>query len=70
MNGSNHLHESDSRPLSLCPVCLHKLQYSIGFAVTTRYRHLFEFYRKIGFTREADWLSKRLKKIEGFNQVQ
>ena len=30
MNGSNHLQESDSRPLSLCPVCLCKLQSSIG----------------------------------------
>ena len=31
MNGSNHLQESDSRPLHVCPVCLRKLHYSIGF---------------------------------------
>jgi archaemetzincin len=31
LNGSNHLQESDSRPLSLCPVCLRKIQFSIGF---------------------------------------
>ena len=70
MNGSNHLQESDSRPLSLCPVCLHKLQHSIGFDVSARYRHLIQFYRKIGFTREADWVSRRLKKIEGSNRAQ
>jgi len=65
MNGSNHLQESDSRPLLLCPVCLHKLQYNIGFDVAARYRHLLQFYRKIGFSYEADWVSQRLKKIEG-----
>jgi archaemetzincin len=32
-NGSNHLQQSDARPLTLCPVCLHKLQNSIGFDV-------------------------------------
>jgi archaemetzincin len=69
MNGSNHLQESDSRPLRLCPVCLHKLQHSIGFDVTTRYRHLLQFYRKIGLTDEADWVSGRLKKIEGSNRA-
>jgi archaemetzincin len=33
MNGSNHLGESDARPLYLCPVDLRKLQWSIGFDV-------------------------------------
>jgi archaemetzincin len=65
MNGSNHLQESDSRPLALCPVCLHKLQYSIGFDVAARYHRLLEFYRKVGFDHEAAWVAGRLKKIEG-----
>ncbi len=69
MNGSNHLQESDSRPLSLCPVCLHKLQHSIGFDVATRYRLLLQFYRRIGSKYEVDWVSKRLKKIEGSNRA-
>jgi archaemetzincin len=41
MNGSNHLQESDSRPLSLCPVCLRKLQSSIRFDAAARY-HRFK----------------------------
>jgi archaemetzincin len=69
MNGSNHLQESDSRPLSLCPVCLHKLQHSVGFDVATRYRHLLQFYRRIGLKYEVDWVSGRLKKIEGSNRA-
>jgi len=65
MNGSNHLQESDARPLSLCPVCLHKLQHSVNFDVIDRYRRLFHVYREIGFLREADWVSRRLERITG-----
>jgi archaemetzincin len=66
MNGSNHLQECDARPLTLCPVCLHKLQNSIGFDVGARYRRLIEFYRNVGFEYEADWVAGRLTKIIGF----
>jgi len=65
LNGSNHLQESDSRPLHLCPVCLRKLQFSIGFDVVGRYRKLLDFYRQAGFTREGQWVAERLKKITG-----
>jgi archaemetzincin len=60
MNGSNHLAESDARPMHLCPVDLHKLQESIGFDVVERYRRLLQFYQSAGFTEEASWLSRRL----------
>jgi archaemetzincin len=64
LNGSNHLPESDSRPLHLCPVCLHKLQYSIGFDLASRYRKLREFYERVGFEDEARWTARRLEKVE------
>ena len=70
MNGSNHLQESDSRPLSLCPVCLRKLQSSIGFDADARYHRLQQFYRNVGFHFEQDWITKRLKKIEDSNDGQ
>jgi len=63
MNGSNHLQESDTRPFSLCPVCLRKLQFSIGFDVVDRYQKLLDFYKRVGFESEAGWVSKRLKRI-------
>jgi archaemetzincin len=63
LNGSNHLQESDSRPLTLCPVCLRKLQLSIGFDVVGRYGSLLRVYRKIGFDHEARWVAKRLRRI-------
>jgi archaemetzincin len=63
MNGSNHLAESDARPLSVCPVCLRKLQNAIGFDVLTRYGKLLEFYKKTALENEVVWLSKRLERF-------
>jgi archaemetzincin len=63
MNGSNHLQESDRRPLHLCPVCLRKLQFSVGFDVARHYGDLARFYRQEGFSDEAAWVAPRLEKI-------
>jgi archaemetzincin len=60
MNGSNHLAESDARPLHLCSVDLHKLQWSIGFDVVERYRRVRDFDSQAGFEDEAKWLDKRI----------
>ncbi len=68
MNGSNHLQESDSRPLHLCPVCLHKLHYSIGLDITERYQKLHNFYQQHGFTDEADTITNRLDYILDINK--
>ncbi len=65
MNGSNHLEESDARPLHLCPQDLRKLQWSVGFDVGDRYRRLAEFYREAGLDDEAEWIELRLEHIEG-----
>ncbi|MHC4619540.1 MAG: archaemetzincin [Planctomycetota bacterium] len=70
LNGSNHLAESDSRPLHLCPVCLRKLQHSIGFDVTDRYAGLFHLYGKTGFNRDARWVEQRLIHILGAEAAQ
>ncbi len=66
MNGSNHLEESDARPLNLCPVCLRKLQHMVGFDVMERYEGLRAFYRKFGLSHEKKWIEKRLKRIGPF----
>ncbi len=64
-NGSNHLDESDARPLHECPVDLRKLHHSIGFDVPQRYARLVQFYRKAGFEDEATWTRRRLAGIVG-----
>jgi len=63
MNGSNHLEESDARPIHLCPVCLRKLYHSIGFDIQRRYRELSSLYEKVGFKDEVRWVLNRLRKI-------
>ncbi|MCK4226599.1 hypothetical protein KAX29_06890 [candidate division WOR-3 bacterium] len=65
MNGSNHLQESDARPIHLCPVDLRKLYYSIGFDIAERYKKLQQFYEVCGFQKEAKWVRERLREILG-----
>ncbi|KAG5854281.1 archaemetzincin-2 [Anguilla rostrata] len=43
MQGSNHLEESDRRPLHLCPICLRKLQSALEFKMADRYRALLQW---------------------------
>ncbi len=65
MNGSNHLGESDSRPLHLCPVDLRKLYESIGFDLVGRYLQLCTFCREVGFDNEARWTEAQLARFTG-----
>jgi len=60
MNGSNSLAESDLRPIHLCPECLKKLRWNIGFDVPARYEALHKFYAARGMAAEAEWAAKRL----------
>ena len=64
MNGSNHLGESDAAPLHLCPQCLRKLQWSVGFDVVERYRRLATVYRELGLLDEAAWVERRLRSFQ------
>ncbi len=70
VNGSNHLEENDATPLYLCPVCLRKLQHSIGFDVCQRYRRLYNFYQRVGFEEDRKWVSDRLKWILGAKEAE
>jgi hypothetical protein len=63
MNGSNHLAEADARPLHLCPVDLHKLQWRIGLDVIDRYRWLSDFHRLAGFDDEGCWVERRIASL-------
>jgi len=63
MNGSNHLEETDAQPAHVCPVCLRKLQHSIGFDVARRYEALERFFTQVGLVEEAAWSAARLAEI-------
>jgi len=62
-NGSNHLAESDARPVFLCPDCLRKLHWRLGFDVVSRYRKMLGFWQENGFPDEARWLERRLASL-------
>jgi len=63
MNGTNNLPETDRSPLQLCPVCLRKLQDSVGFNVAVREHRLAEFYAQHGLEAEAAVASRRLARM-------
>lgn len=44
MNGSNSIVEADRRPMFLCPECLAKLRWNLGFDPAARYGRLAAFY--------------------------
>lgn len=60
MNGSNHVAESDRRPMHLCPVDLRKLAYSVGFDVTERYGKLAGVLEDLGLHDDAEWIRRQL----------
>jgi archaemetzincin len=61
MNGSNSLGESDRRPIHLCPECLRKFRWNIGFDIIPRYEGLKAFYEKHGMAAQASWIESRLR---------
>ena len=58
MNGSNHLQESDSRDVWLCPECLAKVSWATGVSPVKRYEKLAQFCKKNGLTRESEFFTK------------
>lgn len=67
VNGSNHLAESDSRPVHVCPVCLRKLHSSIGFDPRAREERLLSVYRQLHLDDEAVWEELRLSRLKVAN---
>lgn len=66
MNGSNNNEEQARRPLIECPVCLRKLQYSIGFEPIERYRKLMNVSKMFGgyFDNVSKWYENRLNSLQ------
>jgi archaemetzincin len=65
MNGSNSMEEADTQPSHLCPVCLRKLQHTIGFDPAAYYEALADFYEGVGMSEDAAFARRRQARIEG-----
>ncbi len=53
MSGTNHIGETDRRPIDACPECMAKIAWLSDIEPATRYKNLAEFCRKNGLLKEA-----------------
>lgn len=52
MSGTNHLEETDRRPLDVCPECVAKISWALNYPLSDRYKNLAAFWKKQGRTTE------------------
>ena len=59
MSGTNHLGETDSRPIDACPECMAKICWLSDISPAERYNRLEAFCRKNGLVKEADEFKRK-----------
>jgi archaemetzincin len=59
MSGTNHLDETDRRPLDNCPECMAKLAWAMNYDPVERYNNLAAFWEKNGRPDEAKLFRKK-----------
>jgi archaemetzincin len=50
MSGTNHLEETDRRPLEPCPECVAKVSWGMSYPLDERYKRLAAFWKGLGRT--------------------
>jgi archaemetzincin len=63
MNGSNSLAESDRRPLFLCPVCVRKMEWHLGFDRRERYERMKQFFEECALEQQAAFCARRIQEL-------
>ena len=64
MSGTNHLRETDRRPIDACPECMAKVCWMSEISPTERYSKLAAFCRKNNLKKEAEEFEKKLAAVE------
>ena len=64
MSGTNHIGETDRRPLDVCPECMAKIAWAFDYAPAQRYRNLAEFWKRQGWTDEEKSFIAKAETIE------
>ena len=64
MSGTNHIAETDRRPIDACPECMAKIAWLSDIAPATRYKNLAEFCRKNGLLKEAAEFDRKASAIK------
>ena len=66
MSGTNHLNETDRRPLDTCPECTAKIGWAMDYPLEKRYRRLEEFWRsQDGWAHELGLTRSKLGSLTG-----
>ena len=63
MSGTNHLAETDRRPLDNCPECMAKLAWAMNYDPVERYNQLAEFWEKNGRPDEVRSMREKAKAV-------
>lgn len=63
MSGTNHLAETDRRPLDNCPECMAKLAWAMKYDAVERYKKLADFWSKNARPEEARLMQEKAKAI-------
>ena len=61
MSGTNHLGETDRRPLDTCPECTAKISWAMKYPLEERYKNLAEFWRRIHWDAERQIAIKKME---------
>jgi archaemetzincin len=64
MSGTNHLLETDSRPLDACPECMAKICWMTDYEPQKRYERLADFCRKNDLTEEAETFNAKAQAVQ------
>lgn len=63
MSGTNHLGETDSRPIDACPECMAKICWFSHVSPADRYHRLADFCRQNGLKKEGGEFEKKLAAV-------
>lgn len=65
MSGTNHLDETDRRPLDSCPECMAKIAWAMNYDPVERYKKLAAFWEKNGRSKEARLFGEKAAAVGG-----
>ncbi len=65
MSGTNHLAETDRRPLDNCPECMAKLAWAMKYDPVERYQKLSAFWTKNGRQDQARLMTNKATAVSG-----
>lgn len=63
MSGSNHLGETDRRPIDACPECMAKICWMMKEKPEQRYKRLIDFARKNALKKDANEFARKLTAV-------